>query len=61
MAKARTQTHSGSGSGGSPTDISRRRFVTDAAVLGAAAGSLGLGISAVTGFAATGELMRAGA
>ncbi len=45
----------------SPAEISRRRFITQSAVLGATAGSLGLGISQATGFAATGKLTRAGA
>ena len=45
----------------SPTNISRRQFMVQSAVLGAAAGTLGFGVSPATGFAATGEPARAGA
>jgi len=45
----------------SPKDIGRRRFMTQSAALGAVAGTLGLGISPATSFAAAGKPTRAGA
>jgi len=60
MAKKRIQTPSEIKASGSPVNINRRRFISNSVALGAAAGTLGLGIGPATGLAASGELQRAG-
>ena len=61
MAKNQTQIPADIKASGSPADMGRRKFMTKSAALGAAAGTLGLGLSPSTGFADTRGPTRTGA